>query len=350
VEGSEVTRTIATDAKRVLFDARPAESGVTGIARYARTLGTLMKGVPGHFCWTLGQDLKWKPATPFEEELELPYILEREEIDVFHSPLFHLPAVLPCKSIVTIHDAIPLVRPELSSPGFTRLFKEQAVEAVTRADRVVCPTEHAKEDLVRALHVAPEKIHVITETPEPHFRVLERKREPEFFLVVGSLEPRKNPLVVLDALTHFPRSHSPRVVFVGPAAGVDVTEQARRRGVEDSVRWLGAVSEEELVQLYNDAIALIFPSLYEGFGLPVVEAFACGTPVIASSASSVPEVAGDAAILFDPSDASALASAMRSLTPERAVDLRKRGFERLEAFSKERVCDQLALLYSELET
>src|SRR6476619_4973951 len=113
-----MTRTIATDAKRVLFDARPAENCVTGIGRYAKTFHTLMKGIPRHCCWSLGVNLKWTPSSPIEEELELPYLLEREDIDVFHSPLFRLPAVMPCKSVVTIHDAIPLVRPELSNPEF----------------------------------------------------------------------------------------------------------------------------------------------------------------------------------------------------------------------------------------
>jgi glycosyltransferase involved in cell wall biosynthesis len=344
-----MTRTIATDAKRVLFDARPAESGVTGIARYARTLGTLMKGVPRHFCWTLGKDLEWKPSSPIEEELELPYLLEREEIDIFHSPLFHLPAILPCRSIVTVHDAIPLIRPELSNPGFTKIFLDQAVEAVGRADAVVCPSEHAKKDVIEALQVAPEKVHVVTEVQAPHFQVLERAKERQVFLVVGSIEPRKNPLVVLDALARFPRSHSPRVVFAGPQVGIDLASEARSRGVEDSVRWAGTISDEELVRLYNEAIALIFPSLYEGFGLPILEAFACGTPVIASNAASIPEVAGEAALMFDPHDPVALAEAIRSVSSdERHAELAKRGFERLLQFDKARVCDQLAHLYSEI--
>jgi len=344
-----VTRTVATDAKRVVFDARPAESGVTGIARYAKTLRTLMKSVPGHFCWSLGEDLKWAPSTPFEEELELPALLELEDADVFHSPLFHLPALVPCRTVITLHDVIPLVRPELSNPGFTRLFQEEALDAASRADAIVCPTEHAKKDIVASLNVSPEKVHVITETPAPHFRVLERTKPAEHLLVVGSLEARKNPLVVLDALAKLPQEGRPKVVFVGPKSGIDVLWEASVRGLEENVRWAGTVSDEELVRLYNDAIALVFPSLYEGFGLPLVEAFACGTPVIASNAASIPEVAGEAAILFDPKDADALAEAIKSLTEQKREELRKRGFERLENFARARVCDQLAHLYSAID-
>jgi glycosyltransferase involved in cell wall biosynthesis len=344
-----VTHTVCTSAKRVLFDARPAENCLTGIGRYAGTLATLMKGVPGHFCWSLGRDLKWSPATPIEEELELPWLLEREEIDVFHSPLFPLPAVVPCRSVVTVHDAIPLVRPELSTPGFTRLFAERARDGALRADRVICPSEHAKKDVVATLRVPEEKVRVVAETPAPCFRVVDQPGPREHFLVVGSIEARKNPLVVLDAIARFPESERPKVVFVGPDAGIDLVAEAAQRGVERTVRRAGPVPDEELVLLYNRAVALIFPSLYEGFGLPVLEAFACGTPVIASSAASIPEVAGDAALSFDPQDPSALAEAMRSLGPEKAVELRTRGFARLERFSRERVSNQLAQLYSELD-
>ena len=268
--------------------------------------------------------------------------------DVFHSPLFHLPALVPCRSVITLHDAIPLVRPELSNPGFTKLFQEEALEAAERADAIVCPSEHAKKDIVTSLKVAPKKVHVITETPAPHFRVLERTGEPKHLLVVGSLEPRKNPLVVLNALAKLLPERRPKVVFVGPKSGIDILWEAQVRGLEENVSWAGTVPDEELVRLYNDAIALVFPSLYEGFGLPVVEAFACGTPVIASNAASIPEVAGDAAILFDPKDADALARAMEALDEARRAELTKLGFKRLEQFTRARVCDQLAHLYSEI--
>jgi len=346
-----MTRTAAVAGKRVIFDARPGESCVTGIGQYARTMKTLMKSVPGHFCFLLGEDLKWSPRTPIEEELELPGLLEREGCEVFHSPLFQLPAVLPCQAVVTIHDAIPLVGPELSNPGFTKLFQAQGREACERADAIVCPSEHAKRDLVSALGLRAEKVHVIAETPAPHFRVLPRSAASgRYFLFVGSLEKRKNPNVVLEALAKLPKADRRPVAFVGPEGGFDLLEEAKKLDVLEWVEKRGVVTDGELVRLYNDAIALVFPSLYEGFGLPLVEAFACGTPVIASNAASLPEIAGDAAILFQPGDADALARAMSSLTEERRSELRARGSRRLESFSQGRVCEQLARLYSELDT
>jgi glycosyltransferase involved in cell wall biosynthesis len=346
---------------RVLFDARPGAACATGIGRYARTLASVLREpVPGHDAWTLGPrgHVSLAARSPLEEELELPGLLAEEEIDLFHSPLFHLPALLPARSVVTIHDAIPAVRPDLTDTGFARLF-ETAAENTRRANRVVCPTEHARRDVARALGLAASKIHVVPEAPAEVFRPLspeesrpvrERFRlETPFFLVMGSVEKRKNPSVVLDALSCL--RDPPVVVFAGPAAGYPLAEEAAKRGLASRVRELGLVSDEDLVALLNEATALVFPSLYEGFGLPVVEAFACGTPVIASNAASIPEVAGDAGLLFDPGEPAALTDHLRALlgSPELRDELRAKGRARLALFTPARVREALARLYDEIE-
>jgi glycosyltransferase involved in cell wall biosynthesis len=346
---------------RVLFDARPGRSP-TGIGRYARTLSALLgDGVPGHACWSLGGDdrLTLRSTTPLEEEFELPALLEREAVDLFHSPLFHVPAACPARAIVTIHDAIPAVHPELTSPEFARVFAG-AAEAARVADLVLTPSESAKRDLTERVGVPPEKIRVLLEAPAACFRVLSederRQFAPEidrpYALIVGSLEQRKNPVVVLDALRLLGREDDDILaVFVGPEAGFDLAREANVRGVAERVRYLGRVPDEVLVGLYNGARVLLFPSLYEGFGLPLVEAFACGTPVIASKAASIPEVAGDAALLFEPTNASALAESLRRVlhSPDLQAELRQRGTERLRRFSREAIREQLATLYDALE-
>jgi alpha-1,3-rhamnosyl/mannosyltransferase len=347
---------------RVLFDARPGDACLTGIGRYARTIADLLRdGVPGHQAWSLGRDVRLHATTEIGEELELPALLEREDIDLFHSPLFRLPALLPCRAIVTIHDAIPAVRPGLSDPTFTRLFEARAKDAAHRASAVVCPSEHAKKDVARVLGLPEEKIHVVPETPDPVFQRLsgdESRRvytkfeiTGAFVLVVGSLEARKNPAVVLDALTKLGKS-APIVVFVGPDAGFPLLDEAQTRGVAH-VRKLGTVSDQDLTALLNEATALVFPSQYEGFGLPIVEAFACDTPVVASSASSIPEVAGDGAILFDPTRPDALADALDRVlgSPVLREELRTRGRARLqEHFSRDAVKKALSQLYSVVES
>jgi glycosyltransferase involved in cell wall biosynthesis len=332
---------------------------VTGIGRYARTLAAVLKdGIEGHDAFVLGLDgLELATTSSVEEEFMLPALLEREEIDLYHSPLFRLPAVLPCRSVVTIHDAIPAMRPDLTNPEFAGLFAEEASESGRRADAVVCPSQHAKKDLNRALGIAAEKLHVVPETPDRVFRRspeagsrVRRRRgiEGDFFLVVGSLEERKNPGVVLDALA---RVAGAKAVFVGPAAGFDLGAEAARRGVRDRVLALGTVPDEELAGLYTESTALVFPSRHEGFGLPLVEAFACGTSVIASNATSLPEIAGDAATFFEPEDAGALSRALRDVltSPELRATLVEKGTERLKIFTPGTVRQRLADLYTALE-
>lgn len=345
---------------RILFDARPGEACLTGIGRYARTLAdVLAAGVPGHQTWTLGRDVELASTTLLGEELELPSLLEREELDAFHSPLWRLPAVLPCHAIVTVHDAIPAVRPELTDASFTRLFVG-AIAAARRASAVVCPSAHAKAEVTRALGLEEEKVHVVRECPARVFRRLEGpaiqcaldglELDRAFVLVVGSLEKRKNPTVVLDALKRLD-SAAPLAVFAGPDAGVDLLREADQRSVRGLVRKLGPVDDDTLVALLNEAVALVFPSLHEGFGLPIVEAFACGTPVVASSATAIPEVAGDAALFFDPESPDALTAQLERVlgSPALRVELRARGLDRVRAFSEDEVRTDLARLYTSLE-
>lgn len=354
-------------ALRVLFDDRPATGCATGIGRYAATLGQLLtQGLPGIEAHLLTGPA-WRGARqgPAEEELLLPLLLEREGVDVLHSPLFRVPAVLPerVKLVITIHDTIPLHRPELTSPAFRSLFAAEARAAVERADLVVCPSQHAREQLEQGLGVPPEKLHVLTEAaaavfgPQPAEavrRVCERHglAPGRYLLAVGSLEPRKAPDLTLDALVAL-RSRLPDLVaaFAGPRAGFDLAHEADRRGVGAFTRELGLVPDADLACLYAGALAVVVPSRHEGFGLPIVEAFACGAPVVAADATSLPEVAGDAALLVPPEDPGALADAVERVAREDGLAdaLRRRGAARLEAwFSEARVRAGLQALYARL--
>lgn len=364
---AEMAASSAVHARaRVLFDARPGGACSTGIGRYARTIAeVLIEGVEGVEAHLLGPglELDLALASREEEELVLPTILDHERIDVFHSPLFRIPAIKSCRTVVTVHDAIPLVHPELCEPGFKRLFDAEAAKAVARADAVVCPSESARGDLVRLMGVPAEKVHVVPECPAECFRPVDRAERvrvrdryelPEdYVLAIGSLEPRKNPGLLLDALVSLGRSgaRAPLLVFAGPAAGFDLEAEARQRGLAGEARHLGLVGDEDLVALLCEARALVHPSRYEGFGLPIVEAFACGTPVLAARTGSIPEVAGGAAILFDPDDAEGLAEAL--VRVERSSALRDglclRGRERVEErFSRAAVRKALAGLYASL--
>ncbi len=342
---------------RSLLDSRPATSDRTGIGRNAQTLAAVACGALGDHEVLDGREVLDFGST-WEEELALPAVIEREHVELFHSPLFHLPAVLPCRSLVTIHDAIPATHPALTTAAFSALWQGVG-EAAARADAVVCPTAAAKRDVVAALGLDEQKVHVVPETPHAVFGPVEpteqravRQRhglgDQRYLLVLGAVERRKNPALVLDALQS--RPDLPPVVFVGPAGAVDLAAEARARGVEDRVRHLGVLPDPDVVALLAGAEALVFPTLAEGFGLPVVEAFATGTPVVASAVPAVVEVADDAAALVAPGDPAALAEAVSRVLSDAAFadDLRARGRARLKRFSPAAVREGLIRVYDAL--
>lgn len=345
---------------RTLFDDRPGAACPTGVGRYTRSVAALLPGVPGHECVALSQ-LAFEAGSPSENELGLPALLQREGIDVFHSPLWHLPAALPCLAICTVHDAIPVTHPDLASDAFRPLWRH-AVTEVRRADAIVCPSAHARERVIDALGLDPDVVHVVPEAPDAVFAprpaadvaaALDRSGvEPQAYLLsVGSIERRKNPDGLLEALAALPAASRPLLLFAGPAAGFDLTAEAERRGLGDCVRHLGFVDDDTLAALYSGALAVLCCSRAEGFGLPVVEAWACDAPVIASNTTSVVEVAGDATLLVDPEDPQAIAGAItRCLDSEDLrEDLRRRGRARLAScYSPEAARTALARLYDSL--
>lgn len=343
----------------MLFDDRAALSSGTGIARYARSVGRSLPNGPTHqalraISLPVGTD-------PLGDELELPALLEREEVDLFHSPLWLLPAILPCRAVVTVHDAIPATHPDLTSAAFWPVW-ERVHDEVRRAEAVVCPSEHARKEIVQVLNLAPDQVHVVPEAPaavfSPRAEVDVRRRlvdldvNESYLLVVGSLERRKNPDGVLEALALLAPDRRPPVLFVGPAAGFDLMAEAVGRGVGDRVRHLGVVPDDTLAMLYSGALALLACSHAEGFGLPVIEAWACGAPVIASSTTALAEVGGTAALLVEPDDPRALATAMERLAEDAPLrdELRRLGRARLdERFTTAHVTAAVARLYDLLE-
>jgi glycosyltransferase involved in cell wall biosynthesis len=290
----------------------------------------------------------------------LPGILRRLRPDVVHYTNYLAPVSAQVPYVVSMHDMSLSLMPQFHTLK-KRMLTSRLVPVVARGARLVLtPSENTRRDVIRLLRLDPGRVRVIPYAPAPTFRPVtagtDRLRalglhEP-YFLYVGTLEPRKN---LARALRAFARVASDlpghRFVMVGQRGWMydDVLEEACRDGLRGRVDLLGYVPEEDLPAIYSHAAAFVYPSLYEGFGLPVVEAMACGTPVLTSRSSSLTEIAEGAALLVDPLDERALAEGLRALATDEALrtELRARGLERAASLSWDRTGRETAHAYRE---
>ena len=264
----------------------------------------------------------------------------REPVDLIHYLHAAAPPFSPgCPVVVNLLDAIRWVL-----PGYRLPYPYDWLErrAVRRADLILTLSENARADIERVLGVPRERIRV-TYLGAPRLDSEPAPKQP-YFLFVGGTEKRKNLATVLRAFEAID-GYELRVVGQNTPSAV---HDSRRE--QNGVRWLGYVEERQLVDLYRHATALVFPSRYEGFGLPVLEAMARRTPVIAADASSIPEVARDAAILIDPDDVAALSDAMRRVANDPGLGARmvERGVEVVKSFSWEETAHATVAAYEEL--
>ena len=279
--------------------------------------------------------------------LRLPSLLGRLRPDLSHF-LHVVPARTHGHVVLTVQDLSFERRPELMSPRDRLLFRTLVPRSVKRADRILVGSEWTRTDLVERYGAPEEKVVVTPYGVDPHFGATGPTRNTApYLLVVGALQPRKDPVRALEALALL--DSELRLVFAGPGKGStsDLRDGVRRLRLEPRVEIAGYVDKDELASLYRGAACLVFPSLYEGFGLPMVEAMASGTPVVATTAGALPEVAGEAAILVEPGDAEALAAGV-----ERALSQRERlvaaGLERSRRFSWADTARRTIAVYEEL--
>jgi glycosyltransferase involved in cell wall biosynthesis len=254
----------------------------------------------------------------------------------------------PCPAVVTIHDLSFERHPELMRRRDRIVFRTMVPRSVRRAARVLTVSEWTKRDLVEHYGITAEKVVVTPNGVDPLFGPDGGRRDgAPYALFVGTLQPRKDPLAALEALALVDADL--RLVLVGPdkGSGAEARRTASKLGLNRRVEFSGHVEKQELVELYRGAACLVFPSRYEGFGLPVVEAMASGTPVVATAAGSIPEIAGDAAVLVEPGDPVALAGGI-----ERAIADRERlvtaGLERARRYSWAETARRTLAVYREL--
>jgi glycosyltransferase involved in cell wall biosynthesis len=281
------------------------------------------------------------------EQTLLPAMAARAGVDLVHSLASTTPLRGRFRRVVTIHDLIYARFPEAHSGIRDKGMRLLVPWGVRRADRVIADSRNTREDLVNLLGVSADQIDVVPlglGTVRRHSPLPERETRARFglgqrrvLLSLSAKRPHKNLGALIGALGRIPADRRPLLVLPGYPTWheTQLRERAASAGVADDVRFLGWVGDAEIEGLWAIADAFAFPSLYEGFGLPVLEAMARGVPVACSNASSLPEVVGDAAILFDPHDESAIARALERLLddPREAERLRSRGRERARLFT-----------------
>jgi glycosyltransferase involved in cell wall biosynthesis len=284
------------------------------------------------------------------EQTLLPRLAAREGVDLVHSLASTAPLWGRFRRVVTVHDLIYARFPEAHSGIRDKGMKVLVPQAARRSDRVIADSHSTREDLMTMLGVRPELIDVVPlglggvkrETPlaERETRARFELGERRVLLSLSAKRPHKNLLALIGALARIPAERRPLLVLPGYPTWHEAELRARAAavGVAEDVRFLSWLSGEELEGLWALAEAFVFPSLYEGFGLPVLEAMARGVPVACSNASSLPEVAGDAALLFDPHQEPSIADALERLLGEPALreQLSARGLARVREFTWER--------------
>ena len=306
------------------------------------------------------------PAYSIKEQLAIPMDLRRERAALFHAPHYVLPPLTPCRSVVTIHDCIHLRFPQYLPHRLGYAYARSALWiAAHRSARVLTVSEASKRDILRYFSIPPSKIQVIYnaiderfgETPseEDVFRVRERYQlHDPYVLYAGNIKPHKNLERLIEAF-HLLRRDSlehVKLLIIGDEISKYATlrRAVHRFKLHQHVRFFGFVPDRTLAVLYRLAGVFVFPSLYEGFGLPPLEAMASGAPVVTSNVSSLPEVVGDAAMMIDPHEPAEIAQAMRRVLTEPALaqDLRRRGLARVKEFSWERSVRRIREVYDEV--
>ncbi len=304
------------------------------------------------------------PARMWWESVLLPSRARRDKTDLLYSPGFACPRYAHCARVVTVHDLIGLVYPG-NVRAWSRLYWSRWLPAnLKKAQVLVASSERTRQDIVRFLKVDSSKIKIVPLAAKPHYGRVDDRAEIEatlkkyglgerFLISVSTLEPRKNFLRLLKAyqlLTEKGRADF-EIVIVGKPGGAEseLHHFIAEKNLSDRVRILGYVPDADLTNLYNGALGYVMISLYEGFGLPVLEAMRCGLTGIVSDNSSIPEITADTAIKINPLNEAEIAEALLSLVSDSSLRVRMSGeaYERSRMFSVERMASQMMTIFND---
>jgi glycosyltransferase involved in cell wall biosynthesis len=362
----------------VVLDARTATDHFPGIGRYVVNLAHALKSIAPDFDLAVLID----PAAPasrlalpnlpaiacpigpfaLQQQWRVPRLLRDQHATLYHSPYYLMPYRPGVPTVLTAYDVIPLIYPQYYTAAQRLIFRVAHALALRTARVVLAISEATKRDLVQHFGTDAKKISVTPLAADARFTpqsasaiqvVREKYRLPDqYALYFGSNKPHKNLARLVTAFANFQRPTSNIHLIIAGSWDARYPEAKQLAANNDRIRFLGPVSEPDLPALYGGATAFAFVSEYEGFGLPVLEAMACGTPVIASNMSSLPEVIGDAGLLVDPRDVNAIAAALDRVLDDAdlQLELKQRSLDRAAQFSWARTAQQTLDVYQSLVT
>jgi glycosyltransferase involved in cell wall biosynthesis len=304
-------------------------------------------------------------ARLWREHVLLPLACRRERVDLLHCPKSAIPYFSPCPTVVTLHDLIPLRHPETEKFVAQLYWRLQIPIAARRSNFIITDSEHARQEIMADFLVAPERIRAIMlgfnpamleqRSPAEGKAILSRYGLPDgYILYVGTIQPRKNIDTLIEAYARLRsgRENLPKLVIVGRKGWLyeRLFASIARLGLEEVVIFTGFVPDEDLPFIYDGAKVFAYLSFFEGFGLPPLEAMACGVPVVTSDTTSLPEVVGDAGIAVPPADTEQVAIALARILddPAFAAALGARGRARAGLFSWDAAAAETLVIYRQL--
>jgi glycosyltransferase involved in cell wall biosynthesis len=301
-------------------------------------------------------------ARLWREHRLLPEACRRERIDLLHCPKSAVPFRSPCPVVVTLHDLIPIKHPETEKFAARLYWRLQIPIAARRSDFIITDSEHARREIIADFNVPAGRIRAIMLGFDPAMggkrdrtttrKILAKHNLPDdYILYVGTIQPRKNLATLIEAFHLLKRDRDVphKLVIVGRKGWLydQLFTRIHKLGLDDEILFTGFVSDEELPFIYDRACVFVYLSLFEGFGLPPLEAMACGVPVITSNTTSLPEVVGDAGITLPPTDVSRVHEALRQVLGDEALrkTMRHAGLERAQMFSWEAAARETLEVY-----
>jgi len=298
------------------------------------------------------------------EQMAQPYLLSRNQPDLYHAMAFVAPMITPCPFVITVYDLTFLRYPEAFRPFNRWYLRYFTTYSVKRAQAIIAISESTRQDVINLIGKPPDQVHTIYCGADPSFRPLpsneietfrQSQQLPQaFVLYLGTLEPRKNVAGLIRAYATWYQQdpQAPLLVIAGGKGWYyqQIFELVETLGLVDKIYFPGYIPQADLALWYNAASLFVYPSYFEGFGLPVLEAMACGTPVITSNTSSLPEVAGQAAMLVDPKQPIALTVAMQQImqSSEKRQLMRQAGVKQATQFRWEKTAQETVAIYRQV--